>query len=576
VSIRLAARPDLIALAALCLVVAACAPPPRVAAPTATTVTAAAVAPAPGGTAAAVAASGSPDRVDMSIATDRSGSGGTLIIGMSAGNVPYPNTPPNEGYEGTRFVGNQIYDELTPVNYDQGDTVPTPSPGLATDWSVGDDKLTWTFHLRKGVKFHDGTEFNADALVFDFDRVLKKDFQYFDTAAAASGGFNLLKIDTYRAVDPYTFEIKTKGEYSFLPWDMSHFMVASPTAVKTYGFQEYIKHATGTGPYKMTKYVDGQVMELEPNADYWGGKPKLDKIVLRPMPDPATRLAALQSGEINWAEVPPPDSVQQLQAQGFNILLKQYPHTIIFALNTYDKPFNDVRVRQALQYAVDRVGMCTSLLKGLCMPASQYVYPGHPWYDTDFGQTYTYDPGKARQLLADAGYPNGIKMSIAYPTGGSGNMWPPQMMELVQSNYKAAGIDLQLVPLEWNSIISLFIGGFSDPANKKYDAIYISLAPDSPTFTFFSFTSDGLPPNCCNPTGYTNPKVEALWKSVQSEFDPTKQDDLLKQMQGLIAADASFTYVVHDLNLRVLSPKVRGFMPSRSWFADLRNVWIKD
>jgi peptide/nickel transport system substrate-binding protein len=82
-------------------------------------------------------------------------------------------------------------------------------------------------------------------------------------------------------------DIKTKGQYSFLPWDMSHFMVPSPTAVKTYGVQDYIKHATGTGPYKMTKYVDGQVMELEPNADYWKGKPKLDKIVLRPMPDPA-------------------------------------------------------------------------------------------------------------------------------------------------------------------------------------------------------------------------------------------------------------------------------------------------
>ena len=85
-----------------------------------------------------------------------------------------------------RFVGNQIYDELTPVNYDQGDTVPVPGPGLATEWSVGDDKLTWTFHLRQGVKFHDGSEFNADAVVFNFDRLLKKDFAYFDATAAAS------------------------------------------------------------------------------------------------------------------------------------------------------------------------------------------------------------------------------------------------------------------------------------------------------------------------------------------------------------------------------------------------------
>jgi peptide/nickel transport system substrate-binding protein len=522
------------------------------------------------------AAPASYDRVDSAIATDRTGSGGTLIIGMSAGNVPYPNTPPNEGYEGTRFVGNQIYDELTPVNYDQGDSVPVPGPGLATDWSVADDKITWTFHLRKGVKFHDGSDFNADAVVFNFDRLLKKDFEFFDATAAASNGFNLLKVDTYRAVDPYTFEINTKGPYSFLPWDMSHMMIASPTAVKTYGVQDYIKHATGTGPFKMTKYIDGQVMELDPNESYWGGKPKLGKLILRPMPDPATRLAALQSGEISWAEVPPPDSVDQLSKQGFNVILKQYPHTIIFALNTYDKPFNDIRVRQALQYAIDRNGMCTALLRGLCMPASQYVYPGHPWFDPALGSTFHLDVAKAKTMLADAGYPNGFKMSIAYPTGGSGNMWPGPMMELVQTNFKAVGIDLQLVPLEWNNIITLFISGFSDPANKKYDAVYISLAPDAPPFTFQSFTSDGLPPNgCCNATGYVNQKVDDLVHQAQNEFDLQKQDALLQQAQAILASDSSFTFAVHDLNLRVLSPKVRGFMPSRSWFADLRNVWVK-
>ncbi|MBV9898407.1 MAG: ABC transporter substrate-binding protein [Chloroflexi bacterium] len=545
----------------------------------------AAPAPATGGNTSAVnaptasttsAAPASYDHVDNAIATDRTGKGGTLIVGMSAGNIPYPNTPPNEGYEGTRFVGNQIYDELTPVNYDQGDSVPVPGPGLATDWAVGDDKLTWTFHLRQGVKFHDGTEFNADAVVFNFDRLLNKDFPYFDATAAASNGFNLLKVDTYRAVDPYTLEIKTKSPYSFLPWDMSHMMIASPTAVKTYGVEEYIKHATGTGPFKMTKYIDGQVMELDPNENYWGGKPKLDKLILRPMPDPATRLAALQSGEINWAEVPPPDSVDQLSKQGFNVILKQYPHTIIFALNTYDKPFSDIRVRQALQYAIDREGMCTALLRGLCMPASQYLYPGHPWFDPQLGTTFHLDVNKAKQLLADAGYPNGFKMSIAYPTGGSGNMWPGPMMELVQTNFKAVGIDLQLVPLEWNNIITLFIGGFSDPANKKYDAVYISLAPDAPPFTFQSFTSDGLPPNgCCNATGYVNPKVDELVHQAQNEFDAQKQDALLQQAQGILASDSSFTFAVHDLNLRVLSQKVRGFMPSRSWFADLRNVWVK-
>src|ERR1700730_6168908 len=113
-------------------------------------------------------------------------SGGTLLVGMSAGNVPYPNTPPNEGAEGSRFVGFQIYNALVQLNVEQGDTTPVPSPALATKWGVGPDKLTWTFDLRKGVKFHDGTAFNADAVDFQFKRLLTKDFEFFDPVSSAA------------------------------------------------------------------------------------------------------------------------------------------------------------------------------------------------------------------------------------------------------------------------------------------------------------------------------------------------------------------------------------------------------
>jgi peptide/nickel transport system substrate-binding protein len=516
------------------------------------------------------------DRVDNTIANDHNGSGGTLTIALSAGNLPFPNTPPNEGYEGQRFVGYQIYDTIVGLNYDQGDTVPVPSPGLAEKWSVADDKITWTFQIRKGVKFHDGTDLDAEAIVFNLNRISNKDFEYYDPSIAGLSGLSIQGIKSYKATSQYELEIKTPAPYAFLPWDLSHVFIASPTAIKKYGNKDYIQHATGTGPFKMTNYVDGQVMELVPNENYWKGRPKLDKLVLRPMPDPATRLAALQSGEVNWAEVPPPDSVKQLSDKGFNVLLKQYPHTIIFSLNTYDKPFSDPKVRQALQYAIDRDGMCNSLLKGLCYPAYQYLFKGHPWYDDQFGATYKYDPAKAKQLLAEAGYPNGFKFTLAYPTGGSGNMWPGQMMELVQANYKAVGIDMTLAPLEWNTIISLIIAGAGDPASKKYDAVYISLAPDSPSAIYQFFSETRIPPKgCCNSTGYSNPKVEQLFSQAVAEFDPGKLDNLIKQAMGQVAADAPFTFVVHDLNLRVLSPKVRGFVPSRSWFANLNNVWVK-
>lgn len=503
------------------------------------------------------------------------GSGGTLIIGMTAGNIPYPDTPPDQGYEGRRFVGYQIYDALARFNLNQGKSVPTPHPGLAESWKVAADKLTWTFKLRQGVKFHGGTDFNADAVIFQMDRIMKKGSEFFSPLLFATNASNTLMIDSYRAVDPATVEIKTKYPYSFLPWEMAFILMPSPTAIKKYGNKEYVKHPVGTGPFKVTKYVDGQIMELVPNDQYWAGKPKLDKLILRPMPDPAARLAALESGGINWAEVPPPDSLDQLKGQGYQILLRTYPHTIILATNLYDPPFNNPKVRDALQYAVDRNQMCGDLLHDVCTPATQYMYKGSPWYDPAPAYNYQYDPKKAKQLLSEAGYPNGFTITIAYPTSGSGNLWPQPMMEFLQSNFKAVGVNMKLVPLEWNDIISLYRAGFGVKENQKYNGLYFSVAPIAPS-SLLSFASWRIPPKgCCNPMGYQSAEVDKLLQQAQSEFDPTKQNELLKQAMDVVAKDSPVTFVVHDLDLRVLSPKVQGFVQPMSWFADLNHVWVQ-
>lgn len=501
------------------------------------------------------------------------GSGGTLTIAMSAGNLPYPNTPPNEGAEGSRFVGLNIYDALTRLNVEQGETTPAPKPNLAESWRVADDQLTWTFKLRPGVTFHDGTAFDANAVVFQFDRLHRKDFAFFDSLEAAASVSNFLSIDTYRAVDPLTLEIKTKTPYAFLPWDLLSVYMASPAVVKTYGVRDYQKHATGTGPFKMTKYVDGQVMELAPNPNYWRGKPKLDKIVLRPMPDPAARLAALQAGDVDWAEVPPPDSVKQLKAQGDQVFLKEYPHSIVLTLNLSKPALQNLKVRQALQYAIDRERMCTNLLDSVATPAYQYLYKGHPWYDPAVGDRYVYNPARAKQLLSEAGFAKGLKLTICYPTGGSGNMWPGPMMELIQANYKDVGINLTMVPLEWNDILSIYRAGLS--ANPKYDAMYFSPNTSAPPF-LLSFASYRIPPSgCCNVTGYKSDAVDRLFQQAQREFDPKKQDDLLRQVMGLVAQDSPVVFVVHDLNLRVLSPRVQGFIQPMSWYVDFLNVWMR-
>jgi peptide/nickel transport system substrate-binding protein len=508
-------------------------------------------------------------------AQDAKGSGGTLVIGMTAADVPLANTPPSDGAEGIRWVGNSIYDALTAFNLDQADAAPEPHPALAQSWTVSADKLTWTFKLHSGVKFQDGTDFTADSVVFQLDRITKKGSPYYDPTLFINNQFYTQSIASYRAVDPTTVQITTKTPYALLPWDLTSIYFPSPTAVKRWGNQNYPLHAVGTGPFTMSKYVEGSEMDLTANADYWGGRPKLDKIRLRVMPDAATRLAALQSGDINWADDPPPDSMPQLKSQGYNVLTGPYPHTMVFYLNNDRAPFNNEKVRTALQYAINRNAMCTSLLSGLCTPATQLAYPGHPWYDPALGDTYHYDPAKAKQLLAEGGYPNGLTMTVAAPTGGSGNMWPGPMLQFLQSNLKAVGVNLKIVPMEWNLISSMTRAGFDTAANNKYDAIYASMSWGAP-FLADKFSSTRIPPGgCCNPEGYRSSAVDQAFQSVAQQFDPAQLNAAMAKALGLVAADSPVTFIVHDLNPRVLSPKVRGFVQPQAWYVDLRKVWVQ-
>ncbi|OLT15473.1 hypothetical protein BJF78_01995 [Pseudonocardia sp. CNS-139] len=248
-------------------------------------------------------------------AAPEDGTGGTLRIAMSAANIPQPVTPPTEGGEGLRFVGMTIYDGLTRFNTEQGEVMPTPQPGLAESWTVSEDKLTWTFTLRHGVTFHDGSPFNADAVIFQFNRMKNPDFEYYDQLNAPKHAEQYRSFKSWEKIDDYTVAITTTAPTAWLDWSLAQIMLPSPAVVQQYGNEDYAAHASGTGPFKMVRYVDGEVMELEANPDYYRGRPKLDRIILYPQAEAASRTASLQAGEVEWAEVPAPDSLPSLEAQ---------------------------------------------------------------------------------------------------------------------------------------------------------------------------------------------------------------------------------------------------------------------
>jgi peptide/nickel transport system substrate-binding protein len=493
----------------------------------------------------------------------------TLVIGMSAANIPVPDTTPTEGYEGMRFVGYQLYDALVNWDLSKSDKQATLKPGLAESWEHSDsDPTLWTFHLRKNVSFHDGTPFNADSVIFAFERMMNPQFEYYNAQLAGSSASSFRHIESYAKIDDSTVSIKTKGVYSFLPYDLTGILIASPEAIKKEG-AGYVNNPVGTGPFRFMSMKQGQEMVLAKNETYWGGAPKLDQIVLRPISDPSARLAALQAGEIDWAEVPPPESIELLKSAGYQLLTNPYPHIWPYVLNVQDGPWKDKRVRQAANYAIDREGMSSVLLVGAATPSTQPMYKGHAWY-SDKGEAYDYNPDKAKQLLAEAGYPNGFKTTFLVPSSGSGNMWPLVMNEYVQKNLKAVGIDVKLETIEWQTLLTQFLGGF--PKDKEVGAYNISLPTISPTFYSMFFSTASIFPNGINIGGYSNPEFDRLVEKAETVFDESEQTAIFREASAILADDAPYLYVVHDLNLRALSPKVKGFVQPQSWFADLTTI----
>jgi peptide/nickel transport system substrate-binding protein len=510
------------------------------------------------------------------------GRGGTLRIAMTAADIPYTGGQPDQGFEGFRFIGYQLYDPLVRWDLAQGERLPAIVPGLAESWEVkADDPTKWVFKLRRGVKFHDGSDFNADAVIWNWDKIRNKDAPQFDTTQAGPIAPRIVTIQRWRKLDDYTVEFTTVRPSSFVPYQVVYVLYSSPAQWEKVGrdWRAFANNPSGTGPFKLTRLVPRERAELEPNRDYWDKNrvPKSDKAILLPMPEATTRLAAVRTGQVDWIEVPPPDAIPGLRQAGFQIFLRSYPHNWTWTLALARPPWDDKLVRQAANYAIDREGICKSLLNGTCTPAIGEVYPGHPWFGNP-KQRYEHNPAKARELLKQAGYDGKnkrVKTSIMISTSGSGQMLPLPMNEFVQENLREVGIDVELVTIEWNALTQRGRLGLQHPDNAHlggWNISYNFLEPFS-AFTRF-FHSASMPPHSVNTMPYINPEVDRLIEAAEAEFDMDKQNQILAKVHEILVDDAPWVFIVHDLNPRAMSPKVKGFVQPQSWFVDLTLPWV--
>jgi peptide/nickel transport system substrate-binding protein len=508
---------------------------------------------------------------------------GTLRIGMTASDIPLTTGQTDQGGEGMRFMGYTVYDGLINWDLSSFDKPSDIMPGLATSYGVDPadaGKTKWIFKIREGVKFHDGSEFDAEAAVWNFDKLLKTDSPQYDQRQSAQGRSRIPAVASYKAVDKYTLEIVTKSPDATLPYQLAWIMMSSPAQWEKLGksWEAFAKTPSGTGPWKLTVFVPRERAEMAPNKDYWDKPrvPKLDKLVLLPLPEPNARVAALRAGQVDWIEAPAPDAVASLKSAGFKIVTNAYPHNWTWHLSRVEgSPWNDIRVRKAANLAVDRDGM-KELLSGLMIPAEGFLPPGHQWFGKPTFKL-KYDPAEAKKLLKEAGYgpdkPLVLKALIS--PSGSGQMQPLPMNEFIQQNLAEVGIKVEFEVVEWNQLINIWRAGSADPSAKGGQSLNFTYFIQDPFTGFVRHVQCNLKaPTGTNWGHYCDPEMDKLLDEVRNAFDPKEQTVVLQKVHEKFVNEALFLMVTHDVNARALSPKVKNFVQAKNWFQDFSPITL--
>lgn len=508
---------------------------------------------------------------------------GMLRIAMTASDIPTPTGMPNNGFEGMRFLGYPIFEGLVLWDLSSASKLADLRPGLAEKWEQLPDKKTWVFHLRRGVKFHDGTDFNADAVIWNLDRYFKNDSPQFEPPAAGISRARVPIMDSYKKIDDDTVSITTKTPASYFPYMVVYLLFTSPASFEKAG-RDWGKvmtlPAAGTGPFRITKVTPRELVELARNDDYWDAahKAKLGGVRLIPLPEATSRLAALRSGQVDWVEVPPPDGIPSLKQAGFEIVTNSYPHVWpwLFNMGATNSPVKDVRVRQGLNYCVDRDGL-VSLLNNTAEPSVGWLKPT----DAGFGNPqnrYKFDPAKGKALLAEAGFTAAkpLSLKIMISTSGSGQMLPLTMNEFLQENLKdACGVKVEFDTVEWQILLTAARLTPDAPGLHGANALNASSPSSDVGVMARYFSSANFAPNGFNFEQWKDDEFDAVLATLAESSDPKVIAASYQKAHERLVDNPPWLFIVHDLNPRAMSKKVKGFVSAQSWFVDLTLVSLQ-
>ncbi len=513
--------------------------------------------------------------------------GSTLVFGSSGDAVRLDPADATDGESIQRM--DNIFEGL--VEYEEGSVLIQPC--LATSWETSADGTEIVFHLRKGVKFHDGTDFNADAVVFSFARQYDTNHPFHQYGQWAYWGWMFGDVEKMEKIDDYTVKFVLKRPNASIMTSLAMFTVCivSPTNAEKYK-EDAFKNPCGTGPFKFVEWVKADHITLEANEDYWRERASLDKLIFKVIPDPSARLMALEVGEVQGIEHLNPADFDRIKAnKDLKLLAEPGMNIGYMAINTgygyidanengvhdiedeplvktpgYYEPLTKKKVRQAINMAIDKQSIVDNLYMGTAIKAKNGMPPFMLGYNDDIVD-YSYDPAKAKELLAEAGYPDGFEVKLyVMPVSRPYMFDPPKIGEAIQSYLGAVGIKVNIYSVDWGTYLQETMDGNAqmcllgwtgdngDPDNFL-NVLYGANACSLGTAGNYGF--------------YTNTTAQALLSAALQAYDIEKRATYYKKFQEMIHENACYVYLAHATQSVAFRINVQGYVlhpTSRKFF----------
>ncbi len=496
--------------------------------------------------------------------------GGTLIYGKNGPPITLDPAFTRET-ESSLITGN-IFDGLVEqragrVSFD---------PGLAKSWNISADGKIYTFHLRTSVTFHDGTPFNAESVLFNFERQWNPKHPYHDKERSYEywKNFNLNDvIRTMRAVDDSTFEVTLiNPDATFINILSLAFMdIISPAAKKKFG-KDFERNPVGTGPFKFIRWEEDGTVICEANENYWNGRPFIDTLVLKPVPDARTRWEMLRDGQIDMMGSPNQSDIAEMDTTKGVVLARQPGVNVGYlAMNTLKKPFDNLKVRQAVVYAINREKLVKEVYGDMGRPAKNPIPPLLLGYNDEIRFT-PYDPDRSKQLLAEAGLPNGFKTSLWTMTIVRDYM--PDGMKaarMIQNDLKVIGVETEIVAPTWSDFLKRRGMGEHDLSISGW----VGDAPD-PHF-FFNPLLDKLIAEkkpSTNAAFYRSQEMHDLITKGKETFDPLERSHVYKKACEVFNQDLPWFVIAHAMSVVPMRDYVRGFQLHSSSIRKFNRLWL--